>query len=90
MTSSLVTQVSPEAHSKLGQRLLSQCAQWPDLPCGCEISSSKTKPLNKTEVFYSEYIAECEHGSTEKDFSHVILCCLEKEKSEKNLQQWHF
>ena len=83
MTSSPVTQGSPAAHSKLGQRLLSQRAQWPDLPYGCEISSSKPKPLNKIEVFYSEYIAECEHSRAEKDFPTYIMLPREGGVGEK-------
>lgn len=68
-----MTQGSPAAHSKLGQRSLSQRAQWPDLPYGCEISSSKPKLLNKIEVFYNEYIAECKHSRAEKDSPMYIM-----------------
>ena len=83
MTSSPVTQRSPAVHSKLGQRLFSQHAQWTDLPYGCEISSSKPKPLNKIEVFYSECIAECEHGRAEKDFPMYIILSGEGGVGEK-------
>lgn len=55
----------------------------PDLPHGCEISSSKPKPLNKIEVLYSEYIAECDHGWAEKHFPMYIMLPGEEGVGEK-------
>jgi len=78
-----VTQGSPAAHSELGQWLLSQHVQQPDLPYGCEISCSVPKPPKKIEAFYSECIAECVHGGAEKDFPMYIMLPGEEGVGEK-------
>lgn len=48
-------------------------AQWPDLPEGCEISSSKPKSLNKIQAFCRKYIAWYEHTGDEKNFPMYVM-----------------